>query len=99
MRHARLQAQVPLLHMTMIAVVIAAMLAASANTPLICRGGIPILVTIIGRGRLFWWLEHQPDIPDATKAARPKAAVRGKSGRAKPMGDGIAPVAAKIAAR
>lgn len=70
LRHARLQAQVPLLYMTMIAVVIAAMLAASAHTPLIFRGGIPILVTIIGLVRLFWWLEHQPDISDATNSAR-----------------------------
>ncbi len=70
LRHARLQAQVPLLYMTMTAVVIAAMLAANANAPLIFRAGIPILVTIIGLVRLFWWLEHRPDVSDAANSAR-----------------------------
>lgn len=59
LRYQRLQAQVPLLYMTMVTVVAAAMLAADPQSPFILRVGIPVIVIAIAQVRLMWWLRNR----------------------------------------
>lgn len=59
LRHARLSTQVPVLYCALITVVFAAALAAADGAPWIVRIGIPLLVTIAGCGRLYWWMRNR----------------------------------------
>lgn len=58
LRYSRLVAQVPILYVTLIAVVLTAMLAATMEAPFMIRFGIPMTVTVAAFVRLLWWLRR-----------------------------------------
>jgi diguanylate cyclase (GGDEF)-like protein len=56
LRYDRLTRQIPILYVTIIAVVATAMLAAAEDAPWLVGIGIPLFVTLFGLVRLIWWL-------------------------------------------
>ena len=59
LRYSRLQQQIPILYLTLIAVILTAMMAAAADAPWPIRIGIPLGVTFVGLIRFFWWTRQR----------------------------------------
>jgi diguanylate cyclase len=70
LRYARLQRQIPILYLTLIAVITAAMLAAADGAPWWVRIGIPTFVISAGIVRFLWWTRQRGAIADADTARR-----------------------------
>lgn len=68
LRYTRLQHQIPVLYLTLIAVILTAMMAAAADAPWPIRVGIPLAVTFGGLIRFFWWTRQR------TRSATPDEA-------------------------
>lgn len=69
LRYARLTTQIPILYITLLAVISMAMLAAAADAPWIIRLGIPLFVATAGAARMVWWIrrQHQAVTPDQAR--------------------------------
>jgi diguanylate cyclase len=69
LRHARLMTQVPVLYCALIIVVCTAALAAADGAPWVVQIGIPLAVTVVGVGRLTWWIRNRrrPVTPDQAR--------------------------------
>ncbi|NJS15283.1 MAG: diguanylate cyclase [Sphingopyxis sp.] len=70
LRYARLQQQIPILYLTLIAVVLTAMLAATSGAPWWARVGIPLFLTGAGVVRFAWWMGQRGTTADADTARR-----------------------------
>ncbi|MEQ1509876.1 MAG: diguanylate cyclase, partial [Sphingopyxis sp.] len=70
LRYARLIAQVPLLYVTLITIVLAAMLAASTDSPLYLRVGLPLTIATMAAVRLIWWLRRPKTATSPAQARR-----------------------------
>jgi diguanylate cyclase len=70
LRYARLQRQIPILYLTLIAVVMAAMMAAAERAPWWVGTGIPIVVIAAGIVRFLWWTQQRGTSVDAATARR-----------------------------
>lgn len=70
LRYARLQQQIPILYLTLIAVVLTAMMAAAESAPWWVGIGIPMLVVIAGIVRFMWWTRQRGTSVDAPTARR-----------------------------
>lgn len=70
LRYTRLQHQIPVLYLTLIAVILTAMMAAAAAAPWPIRIGIPLAVTFAGLVRFFWWTRQRTRTatPDEARA-------------------------------
>lgn len=68
LRYDRLTRQIPMLYVTIIAVVATAMLAAAEDAPWLVRTGIPLFVTLFALARLTWWLRIRKRILTADQA-------------------------------
>lgn len=70
LRFSRLQAQIPILYVTLVLVVLTAMLAATMEAPFAIRVGIPLTVAAAAVARFSWWVRQRTVIVDPAHARR-----------------------------
>lgn len=68
LRYARLQRQIPVLYLTLIAVIMTAMMAAAERAPWWIGVGIPMFVIVAGVIRFLWWTRQRGTTVDAATA-------------------------------
>lgn len=70
MRYERVRKLVPLLYLTVIAVVLTSMMAATHDAPFLLSVALPGAIMALCAVRLLWWLRRRDDLVDAASARK-----------------------------